>query len=75
MMKSVTISSRARIVSGRGGGWSPKAWRADFTVVGGLDSGRAWGVGGRGTFGLEIQLAFVSGSAGPWLCHSAATFW
>lgn len=31
MMKSVRISSRALIVPGRGGGWSPKATRREET--------------------------------------------
>jgi hypothetical protein len=32
-MKSVRISSRALIVPGRGGGWSPKATRREETVI------------------------------------------
>lgn len=33
MMKSVRISSRAEMVAGRGGGWSPKATRREETGI------------------------------------------
>ncbi len=52
-----------------------------FYCLGVLDSGGAGCWGGRGegrgegrvTFGLEIQLALMAGSASAWLRHSSAT--
>ena len=51
MMKSVRISSRALIVPGRGGGWSPKATRREDT--GGCLLGRV-GLFGGGCGGLTV---------------------